>query len=597
MPTYPVILDARPAYVGGGPAIQSLLAAPLGRSTLLAELLRRVKRVTQEAPTVLPAFDPPPGYSDAIEHAAGRKVRVVPQAKLDELLFANEPSDTLLIVDPSCFPETADEWVEAVRVSPPAGAARHIVHVSPRKGGTRECVHVDADDRVRRIQRYYDGFTWMDTVGVSCTLVSVAVMRSVAVRRIERLSDLRAALTAEHVLCSDAHLADGAYDLSDAPGFVRLNERTIRKLIDRDEPTGDGRARLMMGEGCEIHASARLHGRVLLQDGAQIKSGAVVIGPALIGRNAIVGSDAVVAQGVVLPGSRVRSGLHARCGVVNGDRVTELSDCASCEVAERAPKTGEVQPASQSTYAKVKVVIDAVVAAVSLLALSPLLAIVALLVKLDSRGPVFFPHIREGRGGKAFRCWKFRTMCADAHAMQRQLYARSNVDGPQFKMDNDPRITRVGRILRSTNIDELPQLYNVMMGQMSLIGPRPSPFRENQICVPWRDARLSVRPGITGLWQLCRHDREAGDFHQWIYFDMLYVKHMSFRLDVRILVGTLLTMGGRWSLPVERLIPDHLGRPDLYWPTSASAQPIVEMSAASVADEEKGRSSSEHQAA
>src|ERR1700704_3514047 len=101
------------------------------------------------------------------------------------------------------------------------------------------------------------------------------------------------------------------------------------------------------------------------------------------------------------------------------------------------------------------------------------------------------------------------------------------LSGPRLKLAphprGDPRVTRIGRLLRSINLDELPQLINVILGEMSLVGPRPSPFRENQLCIPWREARLSVRPGITGLWQVCRNRRSQGDFHQWIHFDLLYV--------------------------------------------------------------------------
>src|SRR5690606_30221033 len=117
--------------------------------------------------------------------------------------------------------------------------------------------------------------------------------------------------------------------------------------------------------------------------------------------------------------------------------------------------------------------------------LSPLFLLTALLIKLDSRGPVLYGDRREGKGGAPFRCWKFRTMVPGADVQQRRLYQRNQVDGPQFKLERDTRVTRVGRWLRRTNIDELPQLFNVVLGQMSLIGPRPSPFRENQICVPW----------------------------------------------------------------------------------------------------------------
>ena len=189
-----------------------------------------------------------------------------------------------------------------------------------------------------------------------------------------------------------------------------------------------------------------------------------------------------------------------------------------------------------------------------LIVLSPLLLAIAVLIKLTSRGPALFGHEREGRHGRVFRCWKFRTMVERAHVRQRALYRRSAVDGPQFKLPDDPRVTRVGRWLRTTNLDELPQLYNVLRGDMSLCGPRPSPFRENQICVPWRNARLSVRHGITGLWQVCRHERSAGDFHQWIHFDVLDVRHMSPWLDLRILAATVLTLGGYWHVPLRWMI-------------------------------------------
>jgi lipopolysaccharide/colanic/teichoic acid biosynthesis glycosyltransferase len=163
-------------------------------------------------------------------------------------------------------------------------------------------------------------------------------------------------------------------------------------------------------------------------------------------------------------------------------------------------------PRRTGHYVPVKRLFDFLSAAFALLVLSPLLALVALLVRLDSRGPILYGDKREGLDGVPFRCWKFRSMFTDAAARQRELAEANQMDGPQFKLDHDPRITRLGRILRATNLDELPQLINVLVGEMSLVGPRPSPFRENQLCVPWREARLSVRPGITGLWQVCRHD-------------------------------------------------------------------------------------------
>jgi lipopolysaccharide/colanic/teichoic acid biosynthesis glycosyltransferase len=145
-------------------------------------------------------------------------------------------------------------------------------------------------------------------------------------------------------------------------------------------------------------------------------------------------------------------------------------------------------------------------------------------------------------------------MHQDADARQQELAKANQVDGPQFKITDDPRVTRVGRVLRRLNLDELPQLINVITGDMSLVGPRPSPFRENQLCVPWREARLSVRPGITGLWQICRDERTSGDFHQWIYYDLLYVRERSLVLDAKILVATALSLAGRFTVPISWLL-------------------------------------------
>jgi lipopolysaccharide/colanic/teichoic acid biosynthesis glycosyltransferase len=202
----------------------------------------------------------------------------------------------------------------------------------------------------------------------------------------------------------------------------------------------------------------------------------------------------------------------------------------------------------------VKRLMDVVLSMAALVVLAPLLAVVAILIKRDSPGPVLFSHRREQRGGKEFQCFKFRTMSAGAHRQQRALYKNNEVDGPQFKLRDDPRVTRVGRWIRATNVDELPQLINVLLGHMSLVGPRPSPFRENQICVPWRRARLSVRPGITGLWQLCRDSRREGDFHQWIFYDMAYVRHFSIWLDLKILLATVLSLAGRYPVPLSWLV-------------------------------------------
>jgi lipopolysaccharide/colanic/teichoic acid biosynthesis glycosyltransferase len=141
-------------------------------------------------------------------------------------------------------------------------------------------------------------------------------------------------------------------------------------------------------------------------------------------------------------------------------------------------------------------------------------------------------------GGKPFPCLKFRSMRKDAEKIKAQLAAQNQADGPQFFIENDPRLTRVGRLLRALDLDELPQFFNVLAGHMSLVGPRPSPFEENQFCPPWREARLSVRPGITGLWQVKRSRLEGLDFQEWIKYDLQYVENAGWRLDLVILWQT-----------------------------------------------------------
>ncbi len=191
-------------------------------------------------------------------------------------------------------------------------------------------------------------------------------------------------------------------------------------------------------------------------------------------------------------------------------------------------------------YLFCKRTLDILVSGSGLIVLMPLLVAVAILIRLTSRGPIIFAHIRQGLDGREFPCLKFRSMRTGADAMQAQLKALNEVDGPQFKISNDPRLTRFGSWIRRWNIDELPQLFNVLLGHMSLVGPRPSPDRENQYCPAWRRARLSTKPGITGLWQVLRlRDENTSDFQEWIYYDVEYARHRSFWLDLRILFYTL----------------------------------------------------------
>ena len=180
-----------------------------------------------------------------------------------------------------------------------------------------------------------------------------------------------------------------------------------------------------------------------------------------------------------------------------------------------------------------------VFALLALILTSPIYPMVMLAIWFEDGSPFFFRHRRETLGGREFDCLKFRSMRHDAEEIKQALTRENQADGPQFFMEDDPRLTRVGRFIRKTYIDELPQFWNVLMGDMSIVGPRPSPFGENQYCPPWREARLSVKPGITGLWQVRRTRRQGLDFQEWIRYDIEYVENASWRLDIRIILETI----------------------------------------------------------
>jgi lipopolysaccharide/colanic/teichoic acid biosynthesis glycosyltransferase len=198
-------------------------------------------------------------------------------------------------------------------------------------------------------------------------------------------------------------------------------------------------------------------------------------------------------------------------------------------------------------YLAIKRLLDIVGSVLALLVASPVLLAAAIAVAIDDGFPVFYAQERQARGGRIFRCWKFRTMRRNAEKLEAQLRAQNLCDGPQTNIRNDPRVTRIGRVLRPLQIDEFPQFWNVIIGDMSIVGPRPSPERENQFCPAWREARLSVRPGITGLWQVMRTREPGKDFQEWIRWDMEYVRRMGIGLDLWICVRTV------WNLVVPRI--------------------------------------------
>jgi lipopolysaccharide/colanic/teichoic acid biosynthesis glycosyltransferase len=428
--------------------------------------------------------------------------------------------------------------------------------------GTKEYVDADDSGRIRAIQRYYDSVTWPFATGVACSLVPAACLRVAHELPLISLPRLRRALASEGVPSRDVPLERGAVHLRTEQGLLALNERLVMAIAHQSPPREELPSSLHAGPAARVHPTARIVGPVVVQERAEVGEGATIIGPAVLGAGSrvrpratvvqcVVGARQVVAEGVTLRHRVFLGGTLGDDALREGAASYQSMDGEGWETAALGlAADGSRRPA----YAAVKRAIDIVVAAAGLVILSPVGSLIAALIKLESRGPIHFGHVREGRGGRTFRCWKYRTMVPDADQQQRALARLNQMDGPQFKARRDPRRTRVGRFLTATNLDEIPQLWNVLVGEMSLVGPRPSPFRENQVCVPWREGRLSVRPGITGLWQVCRHDRHRGDFHQWIYYDLLYVRNVSFWLDIKIMAFTFLSVARGGAIPLSWLL-------------------------------------------
>jgi len=164
--------------------------------------------------------------------------------------------------------------------------------------------------------------------------------------------------------------------------------------------------------------------------------------------------------------------------------------------------------------------------------------IIGVLIKLDSRGPIFFNQIRVGKNGKKFKCYKFRTMVPNAEELKSSLQHLNEIEGPAFKIREDPRLTRLGKYLRAYSFDEFPQLFNIIKGEMSFVGPRPPTPDEVNNYKTWQKKRLEVKPGLTGLWQISGRNN-IQDFDEWVNLDLKYIQEISIKNDLLIILKTV----------------------------------------------------------
>ena len=341
--------------------------------------------------------------------------------------------------------------------------------------------------------------------------------------------------------------------------YLKVNRSVLRGEVNGYRFDGQIAEGIWVGRGSAVSPMATIHGPVMIGRDCFIGAGVQIIGPTCVGDGCFVEDGVLLRESLLLPGSRVERNSSVEGCVLAADTVISPGQTLKEVVAiPESLDIGELDladsdlliqgvAASAGRYAQsqlryllyraFKRRFDLAVALTGLVALSPLILAVALAIKLTSPGPIFFRQRRCGRHGREFGMVKFRTMVKDAETMQAQLRPLSEVDGPVFKIENDPRSTALGRFLRKYSIDEMPQLWNVLKGEMSLVGPRPLAAREMQFCPAWRDVRLKVRPGITGLWQISGRSRSS--FHDWIRLDIEYVQEQSTFRDFQILFKTL----------------------------------------------------------
>jgi lipopolysaccharide/colanic/teichoic acid biosynthesis glycosyltransferase len=387
---------------------------------------------------------------------------------------------------------------------------------SLREQRYREKVVTDERGRFVRFKRYYEGF--------ESRLTRVALTQKAEVARLWRDAadvpsawrGLRRAATRSQF--ENKTLSGRAYDTSvpaEASQFVRDLVRVW------PEP------RTVVPNLRKLGAGVWAYGDVTVAPDTEL------VGPLWVGAGRVLGEDCVLGPAVLWDDPSLRPAA----GRLEWSEIEPTQQLKATRPQEKF-WTRRVERRARF-YRAGKRAFDIAFSLAVLLVVMPIFPLVMLAIWLEDGRPFFFGHRRETVGGRVFPCLKFRSMRRNAEAVKAQLQKENQADGPQFYIAKDPRLTRVGRLIRKLNIDELPQFINVLLGHMSVVGPRPSPRQENQFCPDWREARLSVRPGVTGLWQVKRTRRQGLDFQEWIRFDLEYVERAGWRLDLYIIWRTV----------------------------------------------------------
>ncbi|HET6249244.1 MAG TPA: sugar transferase [Tepidisphaeraceae bacterium] len=386
-----------------------------------------------------------------------------------------------------------------------------------RDRGYRENVVLDASERFVRFQRSYDSSSRLARVALTPDR-EIALLWQSAIDPIRGWRRLRRFIPRH----------DRATRSAEGSVYSRTNSREIAHFVQ-------DLVQIWKRPDSTVLRAKKAPGEVWTDAEAQLEPGAKFIGPVWVGAGRTVSAaQTVIGPAVIWDDPMARP-------------TSDAIEWLNIQPTTPDPPEENLSPRGGLFGRAAKRLFDIAFAICAILGSLPLYPLIMLAIWIEDGRPFFFAHRRETVGGREFPCVKFRSMRKDAEKMKATLKSKNQADGPQFFIENDPRLTRIGRLLRKYNLDELPQFFNVLVGDMSVVGPRPSPRHENQYCPPWREARLSVRPGITGLWQVKRTRRTGTDFQEWIKFDIEYVERRSFWLDMKIIFQTVSAMSGKIS--------------------------------------------------
>ena len=417
------------------------------------------------------------------------------------------------------------------------------VNADPRLLGEREEVRLTAEGKVAAFHRVYRDFAefafasadWPHHLFIRTSILECLLPGGVLPSSFSMVSNK---CRKEGLKLRGVNVGGAVLDLGSDAGLLsfcgsRLSKSRNGKQTARSSQT--------------LSETPRCIGDVFLGRDVNIASDVIIVGSSILCDKVRVARGAIIHSSILGPGVHVPSHELVQNRIIRGPQYKKESDVQPRghhlqQISRLSRDFDSARDSCRSfrkwgrfSYARcLKRITDCLVAVAVLILFAPLIPFIALAIKLTSPGPVFYKDRRQGLYGKDFNCLKFRTMITGAHEIQEKLRIVSQVDGPQFKMEDDPRISTVGRFLRETYIDEIPQFINVLTGQMSVVGPRPSPESENTLCPLWRDARLSVRPGITGLWQVHRTRQPMRDFQEWIHYDIEYVRNLSLKTDLSV---------------------------------------------------------------